>query len=124
MGALGVWTGARGWSAGREAGSSAVTAGGAPEGHAGPPAYGTPLTVSSTRRGAAGAVFSLGTVPAAGRPLTKPCNCNAPEMAAPMRNLSASSMNWRQKAQSGAREAVGSAGRPPGLAFGADACDA
>ena len=52
----------------------------------------TPLTVSSTRRGAAGAVFSLGTVPAAGRPLTKPCNCNAPEMAAPMRNLSASSM--------------------------------
>ena len=54
----------------------------------------TPLTVtvSSTRRGAARAVFSLGTVPAAGRPLTKPCNCNAPEMAAPMRNLSASSM--------------------------------
>ena len=40
MGALGVWTGARGWSAGREAGSSAVTAGGAPEGHAGPPATG------------------------------------------------------------------------------------
>ena len=43
MGALGFWTGARGWSAGREAGSSAVTAGGAPEGHAAAGGRATPL---------------------------------------------------------------------------------